>query len=145
MTQVAQDVIRSFELRTVICTHMKRCIYRCYSKLAHYMFIANWYILVFGTANNDLKFQLCDLHYSRIHVTVMLPCIQHYLYQIHVLIIFLYGFTTITKPYFERGACIFKNELYLVCVLYIQSILVVIEHNQAHKPGDTRQQCVKMT
>jgi hypothetical protein len=42
--------------------------------------IANWYILVFGNANNDLKFQLCDLHKSNIRVTVIVPCIQHYLY-----------------------------------------------------------------
>jgi hypothetical protein len=43
-------------------------------------FIANWYILVFGTSNTDFKFHLCDLHKSSIHVTIILPGIQPYLY-----------------------------------------------------------------
>jgi hypothetical protein len=53
-------------------------------------YLANWNMLVFGTANNDFKYQLCDMQKSGVRVTVVLPCMmQHYLYKIHVLMVLL--------------------------------------------------------
>jgi hypothetical protein len=66
---------------SVICLQLFSIVYTGF--IASWLticLIANWYILVLGTANNDFEFQLCDLHISSTHVTVILPCIQYYLY-----------------------------------------------------------------